>query len=694
VVKVSSPEIPHKSDVGGVAICRNEPVELTRTVERVLASARQRRPEARIDGALVAERVAFRAGLGLEILGGFRHDPAFGAVVVLGIGGLDTEALLGSLRPETAGALWLAEELDADAVRRRLPPTLVGQALAGRLRSACGETVAEERVIALVLGLGALARRYAGFAPPDGLGLAELEVNPFVVTLDGRFVALDGLARLLRPRALPFPRPVAELRRLLVPKSAAVVGVSAEGMNSGRVILRNLIEGGGVPREKLWAVHPRAAEIDGCACVPTAAALPEPVDMAVVAVPAEHAAEVVGELVKTRRARSVTLIPGGFAETAGGRAMEERLRALVEEAHRSDDGGVLVNGGNCLGIISEPGRYSTFFIPPHKLPLGDGPGRNVASLSQSGAYLVTQISNLSGVIRPRYAISFGNQIDVTLSDYVEYLEDDGATSVFAVYLEGFQRGDAVRFVAAARRLRAQRRPVLLYKAGRSPEGGAAALSHTAAAVGDHEVCRELAEAAGVVECPTLDAFEDWTQAFSLLAGRPACGPRVAVLTNAGFEATAAADNLAGLRLAALGPETRERLAALLPAGVVDVHNPLDTTPLTPSDRYAACAQALVEDPGVDVVLVAGVPATPYLENLAPGAGHSEDVTRDGSVVSRLVEVFRATRKPVVFSVDAGALYDPGVRLMRQAGLPCYRRVDRAIRALATFARWHLGCQAD
>ena len=109
-----------------------------------------------------------------------------------------------------------------------------------------------------------------------------------------------------------------------------------------------------------------------------------------------------------------------------------------------------------------PGGYNTFFMPPYKLPFNDAPGQNVASISQSGAYLVTQISNLDRAIRPRYAISFGNQMDVTVLDYLEYLEGDPEVRVFAVYLEGFRRGDGARFLEVARphrRRRAHRAPV-------------------------------------------------------------------------------------------------------------------------------------------------------------------------------------------------------------------------------------------
>jgi acyl-CoA synthetase (NDP forming) len=694
VVKIASPDLLHKSDVGGVALCRNDPAAVREAVASVLAAARAHAPFARLAGALVVERVRFRAGTAREILASFRHDTAFGPVVVIGTGGLDTEALFGSLRKERARAMLSAEGLTADAARRALRGTLVHEAATGRLRSSRGHAVPEERLVELALALAQLATRLAGFAPPDGLGLSELEANPMVVAEDGRVVALDGLARLHRPEPLLPPRPLAELRRLLVPHSAVVVGASAEGMNPGRIILRNLVEGGGVPRERIWAVHPKATEIDGCRAFPALADLPEPADLAIVSVAADRGADaVVQEIVARRRARTVTLIAGGFGETERGREAEGRIRAALAESHRAPDGGVLLNGGNCLGIISVPGRYNTFFIPRHKLPF-DMPaadtapvpptGAGLASISQSGAYLVTQISNLHQVVRPRYAISFGNQMDVTASDYLAHLEGDAATRVFAVYLEGFQRGDGRPFLEAVRRIVANGRSVLLYKAGRTHEGAAAAASHTASAVGDYEVCEELARAAGAVVASSLDQFEDDVTTFTLLDGRKAAGSRVAVLSNAGFEATAAADALFGLELADLAPTTRQRLAALLPPGIVDVHNPADTTPITPTDRYAAIAEAMAEDPGVDALVVAGVPATPFMNSLAKGEGHLEDVEGETGLATLLARAFRATAKPVVFSVDSGALYDPLAQAMRCRGLPTFRRVDRATRALARF----------
>ena len=275
-------------------------------------------------------------------------------------------------------------------------------------------------------------------------------------------------------------------------------------------------------------------------------------------------------------------------------------------------------------------------------------------------------------------------MDVTVSDYLAYLEGDPGTRVFAVYLEGFQRGDGERFLEAVRRIAGSGRPVLFYKAGRTREGSAAAASHTASAVGDYEVCEELARAAGAVVAGSLDQFEDDVTTFTLLDGRLAAGESVAVLSNAGFEATAAADSLHGMTLAALAEPTRARLAALLPPGIVDVHNPVDATPVTPTEKYVAIARALAEDPEVQALVVAGVPATPFLDSLRRGEGHREDVEGENGLASLLAAFFRGTAKPVVFSVDSGALYDPLVTAMRRAGLPTFRRVDRATRALARF----------
>ena len=117
---------------------------------------------------------------------------------------------------------------------------------------------------------------------------------------------------------------------------------------------------------------------------------------------------------------------------------------------------------------------------------------------------------------------------------------------------------------------------------------------------------------------------------------------------------------------------------------MDVHNPVDATPITPTEQYGALAEALAADANVDAVVVAGVPATPFQNSLAAGEGHKEDVRGRDGLATRLARAFDRTSKPVVFSVDSGALYDPLARAMREGGMPTFRRIDRATRALARY----------
>jgi acyl-CoA synthetase (NDP forming) len=345
---------------------------------------------------------------------------------------------------------------------------------------------------------------------------------------------------------------------------------------------------------------------------------------------------------------------------------------------------VILNGGNCLGIVSNPGGYNTFFLPKYKLPFTPARGDNLAAVSQSGAYLVTQASTFDGVLNPRYSISVGNQVDLTIGDYLSYLVDEDGLSVFAVYVEGFQPSDGLQFLQATQRAAVMGKAVLLYKAGRSPEGARAASSHTASMVGDYDTAAALATQAGAVVCDTLDRFQDLTLAFTLLWSRVPQGNRVGVVSNAGFEATTAADRLGALRLADLLPETLTNMTSALPEDVIDAHNPLDVTPVTNTDGFVRCVELMAADPNVDCLVISPVPPTPALNNLAPSDQHRENAFEPASLPSRLSSFYKQATKPMVFCVDSGPLYDPMVRILLDAGAPCYRHIDRAMSALSAF----------
>ena len=331
----------------------------------------------------------------------------------------------------------------------------------------------------------------------------------------------------------------------------------------------------------------------------------------------------------------------------------------------------MINGGNCLGIRSRPGRYDTLFIPRWKLPAGSRPAP-VALITGSGAFAITRLARMAP-LDPRYVITIGNQMDLTAGDFLAHLADDPEVRVFGVYLEGFTRLDGLRFLEAAARITASGRQVILYRAGRTAAGASASASHTAAIAGDAVVTRELARAAGVTIADTPADFDDLVRTFTLLDGRPARGRRLGAASNAGSECVTIADHAGSLELVRFAAATDARLLAILePTGivsVVDLHNPLDLTPIANAAITAAVARVILEADETDVGIVGVVPMTDTLETLEPGPGHDEDLDRPGAIASTLADLWRETTKPWVCVVDAGSLYGPFVDRLGAAGIP-------------------------
>jgi acyl-CoA synthetase (NDP forming) len=686
VLKIVSPEILHKSDVGGVAIAPAEPKAVAAAAQRVWADVGRRMPDAERSGVLVVEKVKTKGGSpASETLLSLKQDPAFGPVLVLGLGGVLTEwfgAVSGGSSTVVLQPGRVREGLE------RAVATLPAVALlfrASRLHASApldlGAT--SDRLEAL----GKLATAFGEAAQASEkhpMTLEELEVNPFLLAADGRWIAVDGKGRIGASTATLPGRPLRKVKNLLEPKSAAVLGASATAMNPGRIILRNLKVSEGIRYGHLWAVHPKEESIDGIPCVKTVADLPETVDLAVISIPAEGARDSIRSLCETGKAESIILIPGGFAET-GKKALEEEIVSIVRASRSRPDGGPVLVGGNCLGIVSKH-QYNTFFLPQYKLPFHDAPGDRLLAVSQSGAYLVSLTSNLDGIIFPKASISYGNQMDLTVSDFLEVALDDDGVQVVACYIEGFKPLDGGRFVELARRLRAQGKRVLAFKAGKTPLAAKAAQSHTASLAGDYAVAEALMEGAGIVVAGTLDMLEDYTKAFTMLYDRLPRGNRIAVLSNAGFECSSVLDKLYGLVPAQLSAETMARLEACLP-GVGHAGNPADATPMATTRQFVAAAQALVEDGNVDALLVSPVPVTPALDNLSPdlSGAHGENIHSAGSLPTLLLELFRSTRKPVAVAVDSGRLYDDFVHVLQRGGIPVWRKIDRASRALSALA---------
>lgn len=675
VLKVVSPVILHKTEARGVAILDNTPDAL----RAGLTEMEQRFAGQEVDGFLLMEFVPHQAGPGHELLLGMRWTADFGPVVTLGAGGIHTEFLARSIREDRALAMLAPALTGVTEIESALAQVAVVR-LVTEPRRGRPALVPLARLAEIV---GRFLELAAAFVPDP---IAEFEINPLVLA-DGRFVALDALLKLGPPApALPAPRPVAKIGKLLQPRNAAVMGVSEKGMNPGRQILRNLLADG-FPAAGITIVKPGSEQIDGVKCVPSLEALPARQDLLILSISAAQAPEAIAAIAEGQRAESVILIPGGLEEKPGSEPLVAKMRQAIAASRATAWGGPVINGGNCLGVRSVPGRYNTLFIPDHKLPMQRGAESPVAFVAGSGAFAVSKANKLA-TLNPRYILTIGNQMDLTAADYLDFLQDDPAVEIFAVYLEGFRPLDGLRFLETARRIVAGGRTVILYRAGRTSAGAAAAASHTASVAGDYAVTRRLAEAAGIVLADTLEDFEDLVRLFVALGKRRPAGRRLGALSNAGFECVAIADNLGAFTLADFSPATTAALGEVLKrariAEIVSVHDPMDLTPIVGDADYEEIARLVLADENVDAGLVGCVPMTMALNTLARSDAHGEDLTRDDSIVNRLVRLYHATTRPWVAVVDAGHIYDPMAALLESGGVPTFRTADRALRL---FNRW-------
>jgi acyl-CoA synthetase (NDP forming) len=361
--------------------------------------------------------------------------------------------------------------------------------------------------------------------------------------------------------------------------------------------------------------------------------------------PARVKMETLKELLETFLRFAACSMPHGVAEF--------EINPLVPTAHGlvALDAFLKLGHGEVPAAPSRPAvKIRDLLTPRSVVP--------VALLSQNGAFAAARASRLAA-LNPRYLVTFGNQLDLTVGDSLTCLGEDPELQIFSCYVEGFRPLDGRRWLEAAARITASGRTVILYRAGRTPAG-------------DFAVTRELARAAGVLFADRLADFEDLTLLACHLRGRKPAGPRLGALSNAGFECVAIADNLGPFRLARFAPETRRRLTDLFAAHrlatVVDVHNPLDVTPILDDAGYEEAARIVLEDPGVDLGVIGCVPLASRLETLA----------------DRLARLFHETTKPWAAVVDTGAPYDPIARFLEERGVPVFRTADRA---LAMLARW-------
>ncbi|WP_319583404.1 acetate--CoA ligase family protein [uncultured Pseudodesulfovibrio sp.] len=719
VLKIVSPSIVHKTEAGGVRVVENRPDAIRSAVRRMLyevpenfGAALERDPGSApvpyrgLAGESLASAVSRdlrgvlmvqfmepdSTAFGNELLVGIRRTREFGMVITAGLGGTDTELYAQRFRKGQALTIASTTLTDGGRFFELFRKTLSYRKLAGLTRGQ-RRIVTDEQLIECFSSFIDMANHYSPDNPDAPFYIEELEINPFAYA-DYLMVPLDGLCRFSAPDSVRAPRPVERIAKLLKPSSIGIIGVSASRMNFGRIILKNVLEAG-FKAENVRLLKPGETEIDGVTCVPDLKSLDRRLDLLVVAVNAKQVPALVDELVELDCAESVMLIPGGMGETEESRERAAGVIARIDEAHGRGAGPVFL-GGNCMGVVSRPGNYDTWFIPEEKLPaLAPGDHHRAAFISQSGAFMLTRLSQCP-FLNPAYMVSMGNQTDLTLGDMVSHFAEADDVDVIAVYAEGFNDMDGLNFCRAVRRAVLAGKDVVFYKAGRTPEGKSATSGHTASLAGDYAVCESCVRQAGAIVAHSFTQFENLFMLAERLNGKTIGGNRLGAVSGAGFEAVGMADSIQtddySMVLAPLADKTRELLTALVAAnrlsGLVTVTNPLDITPAADDQVHAEAVRILATDPGVDAVVVGLDPLSPVMRTLAdPDTPLTMDNER--SIAALLADLLPRLDTPVIGVVDGGRQYDPLVDRLKEVGLCTFRTSDQAVAALAQYMEGRL-----
>jgi acyl-CoA synthetase (NDP forming) len=649
-MKISSPDIPHKS-INGCVRLSVSPAQAGNAYDEIVAAAGAV-DGARIDGVIVEAMAA----PGVEIILGASRDPEFGPVVMFGTGGSsvekrrDVEFRLAPLTPDQAGEL--------------VRSAGVSEALGRHARDALAE------IVLSVAGADGIL-----FREP----VTELDINPLIVSTDGILavdahmtLAADGTAAVVGPPPNHGSTLNDLLKAVFEPSAIVVVGASTRPDKLGFAIIRNLVEFGF--RGPLYAVHPTANNIYGCPTFARVEDVPDGVDRAIVAVAASEVPDTLRALAD-HGVRVAQVYSAGFAEwSEEGRSFEGRIREVTA------DTGLRVIGPNTIGTFSAAARMT--LTAPRYSPKSPG---TISFIGQSGTYVLDVISRSAVMGLPLdKALSCGNCVDLGPVDYLSFLASDTRTEVIGMYLETVREAGSFFRLAAT-----VDKPIVLMKGGRSDAGLRAASSHTGALATNMALWTSSARQAGLI---LVDSIDEMLDVFLMLAafGHRKVGRDVALFTSGGGISVGAADTAAavGLRMVDLDQRSSQALARFGVPGT-SVRNPIDIPVwgLKSGDRFifGEMIDTLAADPGVQSVIACVEMGSVFSFSADEASGIEQ--------MERIFESIVAAKTPVpvavVFRSSGDRVQDDFLREVRPRmlvhGIAVFPSVDRAMRSLAAVA---------
>lgn len=636
VFKIVSPDLLHKVDVGGVELGVASEAQARAAFEHIVARVARQAPAARIDGVRIEEMRTE----GTEVFIGLEHNPQFGPTIVFGLGGIFAEVM----EDVTFRVLPIdrreAQQMVLEIRGRRLLEGFRGQ-----------PPVCERHLVDLILQANRLAMDHEA-------RLASIDLNPILVQSDTHCV-LDAKAQWSEePTDLGVAAPnTAFVDGFFDARSVAVVGASGNPEKLGYAILHSLVHLG--YRGEVHPIHPKLETVLGRRAYRSLRELPARADLAVAAIPLSSIPAVLDDCAAAG-IHNLVIVSGGGKELGG--AGDDLEREILARARAQE---VRVVGPNCIGVFNGRTRLDTFFQLGERMtrPLA---GR-LAILTQSGTVGASLLESAHRLGVSKF-VSYGNRIDVDEADFIAYLAEDPDTAVIACYIEGLN--DGRKFLETARRV-SRTKPIVVYKAGRTPAAATAAVSHTGFFGGTYGPWLGAFAQAGVIGVDTVEAL--FSAAKALIMQPMASGNRVAMVSNGAGPMVQAIDLLddAGLRLGDLSAATLDHLKASYPPYFV-VRNPVDVTGSGSATDYSTAMDAFFRDPAIDVVM-------PWFVFQDPALGEE--------IVETLARLATNGAKPLLCGAMGGAYTRRLSSRIEAAGVPVFHTVREWVGAASALTQY-------
>jgi 3-hydroxypropionyl-CoA synthetase (ADP-forming) len=640
VAKIVSPQILHKTDVGGVKIdLKNE--EDVRSAFNDMYERLSK--EYDVKGILLEKMVP----KGVEIIVGLQNDAQFGPVIMVGLGGIFTE-----LFKDVSFRVLPITESDALEMIEELQGKMLLKGYRG------SSPINMDILCKALVNIGKLG--YDNSAYYD-----SVDFNPIIVYPDSYYVADAKILLSDNPKygVISNAQPNSKYMDLFFnAKSVALIGASPEVGKVGNSVLESLVKHD--YKGKVFPINAKGySEIMGIKAYKNLDEITEPIDVVVVTVDLKFVPDLL-KVCGQKGIHNVVIISGGGKELGGERAnIEQQIKDISSKLN------IRIIGPNCIGMFNGENRLDCAF-QGHERMLRPKNG-NVSFLSQSGTVGIAFMEHSSPFGMSKM-ISYGNRSDVDEADMIWYLSEDSHTKVIGLYVEGL--GDGRKFVNTAKKVISERKkPIVVFKNGRTTRGAKQAASHTGSLGGTYTVVKGAFSQSGII---SVDSYDELTASLKALSWQPVPrGNRVAMVTNGAGPIIAAIDQFEklGLEVATLTDQSISSLKSHYPPTYV-IGNPCDITGSANAADYKFAIQTFMDDPNVDIIM-------PWFV--------FQDDPLEENIVDILSEFNKIGKKPILIGALGGPFTQKMANRIEDNQIPVYQSVNTWATAAGSLAKWSL-----